>query len=201
MKGILLDNPNLVVADEAHLMKNPKSKLHIAATTFSTKSRIAMTGSPLANNVEEYHAMVNWVAPNYLSDIKAFRDHFARPIHEGLQISSSAYQRRKMLARLRALKNDVAPKVDRKTLAVLKNSIPNKTEFVLVMPLTTIQRKAYELLIQFQQGVAMESASHNATIFATLNVLALLCAHPQCFKKRLLGKDSSSDRIATSETG
>ncbi|KAJ1335079.1 transcriptional regulator ATRX [Microdochium nivale] len=200
LKTILLDRPNLVVADEAHLMKNPKSKLHMAAAHFSTKSRIAMTGSPLANNVEEYHAMVNWIAPNYLSDIKAFRDHFARPIHEGLQITSSVAQRRKMSARLLALKTEVAPKVDRKTLAVLKNSIPNKTEFVLVVPLTKIQRKAYELLIQYQQGVAMESASENATIFATLSVLALLCAHPQCFKKRLLGKEPSRDRIATLET-
>lgn len=59
----LLQGPNLVVADEAHILKNAAAGVTIAASKFRTKSRIALTGSPLANNVEEYYAMINFVAP------------------------------------------------------------------------------------------------------------------------------------------
>jgi hypothetical protein len=55
----LLKGPNLVIADEAHFLKNIDSKIHAAVTCFKTKSRIALTGSPLNNNLKEYYAMIS----------------------------------------------------------------------------------------------------------------------------------------------
>ncbi|KAI0007806.1 hypothetical protein F4779DRAFT_619213 [Xylariaceae sp. FL0662B] len=180
LREILTQRPNIVVADEAHMLKNPKSQLHIATADFRTQSRIALTGSPLANNVEEYHAMINWVAPNYLSDIREFRSEYARPIKEGLSVDSTKSQRRKALTRLRVLKEEVAPKVDRRTISVLKHDIPTKQEFVLTVPLTNIQRAAYELYIRHQQ-----ESSTSAKTFSSVGALGLLCAHPEVFKARL----------------
>jgi hypothetical protein len=62
----LLDGPNIIIADEAHKMKNPTAAITLAAKQFKSNSRIALTGSPLANNVEEYFAMIDWVAPSRL---------------------------------------------------------------------------------------------------------------------------------------
>jgi hypothetical protein len=62
----LTEGPSIVIADEAHQMKNANSGLATCTSRFLTPSRIALTGSPLANNVEEYYTMINWVAPNYL---------------------------------------------------------------------------------------------------------------------------------------
>jgi SNF2 family DNA or RNA helicase len=62
----LLEMPNIIIADEAHKMKNAKAEITTAAMQFKSASRIALTGSPLANNIEEYHTMIDWVCPNYL---------------------------------------------------------------------------------------------------------------------------------------
>ncbi len=62
MGEIFLKQPNIVVADEAHMMKTPILRLTSQLPTLETLSRIALTGSPLANNVEEYYSMINWVA-------------------------------------------------------------------------------------------------------------------------------------------
>lgn len=62
----LLEGPNIIIADEAHMMKNAAAAITLAASQFRSKSRIALTGSPLANNVEEYHTMIEWVSQNYL---------------------------------------------------------------------------------------------------------------------------------------
>lgn len=59
---LLLKTPSLVVGDEAHYLKNTSSKRGEIAHSFKTKTRIALTGSPLANNVDEYYSMIHWCA-------------------------------------------------------------------------------------------------------------------------------------------
>ncbi|KAI1417508.1 hypothetical protein F5Y13DRAFT_151166 [Hypoxylon sp. FL1857] len=181
---ILSNSPNLVVADEAHMLKNPRSQVHNATANFRTHSRIALTGSPLANKVEEYHTMINWVAPNYLSDLRDFRANYANPIKEGLNADSSNYQRRRALKMLRVLKEEVAPKVQRVTTAVLKHDLLAKKEFVLFVPLTEIQRIAYETFIHFHRNRPGTSS------FSTVDTLSVLCAHPAIFLKKLEKKQS-----------
>ena len=51
MKKDLLERPTLVVADEAHQFKRTSSSLNLAMNQIKTKSRIALTGSPLSNNL------------------------------------------------------------------------------------------------------------------------------------------------------
>lgn len=63
----LLEGANIVVLDEAHYLKNPNSDLAKATHQLRTKSRIALTGSPLANNLTEYFELINLVAPGTLS--------------------------------------------------------------------------------------------------------------------------------------
>ena len=78
---------------------------------FKSRIRIALTGSPLANNVAEYHTMIEWVAPNYLGPAVEFRVKYVEPIEAGLFSDSSSTERRKSLKMLGVLKEDIAPKV------------------------------------------------------------------------------------------
>ena len=43
-----------------------------------------MTGTPLQNNLEEYHHIIDIIQKNFLGDIQTFRDYFGHPINEGL---------------------------------------------------------------------------------------------------------------------
>ncbi|KAI1633308.1 hypothetical protein F4809DRAFT_623937 [Biscogniauxia mediterranea] len=177
---ILHENPNIVVADEAHMLKNPRSQLHETTANFRTKVRIALTGSPLANNVEEYYSMINWVAHNYLGDPREFRARYSEPIKVGLSIDSTSHQRRKALRMLHVLKSEAAPKVSRITISVLKNDIPTKKEFVLMVPLTPLQRSAYEMYITHR---GQEKTSTGT--FAATDTLGLICSHPFVFLAKL----------------
>ncbi|KAI1313709.1 hypothetical protein F5Y03DRAFT_105613 [Xylaria venustula] len=194
-RPILLEQPNIVIADEAHMMKNPKAETHIAAAKFRTLSRVALTGSPLANNVEEYYSMINWVAPNYLGDIREFRAHYAIPINNGLQADSTGNDRRRALRMLRVLKTDVSPKMNRQTIAVLKHGIPEKKEFVISVALSTMQRQAYEMYIQFHSNGY--SDSNKVPIFA-IHDLSLICASPSIFLQKL--ENPKSDLVDKNET-
>jgi SNF2 family DNA or RNA helicase len=195
MCDILLKRPSIVVADEAHMMKNPNSDTHVATAKFKTLSRVALTGSPLANNVEEYYSMINWVAPNYLSDIVEFRAQYANPIKMGLDVDSTAQERRRALRMLRVLKSEVSPKVSRITIAVLKHDIPTKKEFVITVPLTPLQRQAYEMFIKYHID-----NDYKVPVFA-IHDLALICASPIIFLKKLKDmKNQKSSSAGKNET-
>lgn len=92
-------------------VKNAVSGLAQTTSLFKSRSRIALTGSPLANNVVEYHTMIEWVAPNYLGPAVEFRAKYVEPIQAGLYYDSTAYERRKSLKMLGVLKEDLSPKV------------------------------------------------------------------------------------------
>ena len=72
-----------MVADEGHQIKNPATKRFAAVNSFRTKRRIALTGYPLQNNLDEYYTMIRWIGDDVLGEVAYFHDTFARPIQDG----------------------------------------------------------------------------------------------------------------------
>jgi len=203
-KKCLLNGPSIIVADEAHKMKNPKALVTKAASGFKSMSRIALTGSPLANNVEEYFSMINWVAPNYLGPMNEFREKYANPIQAGLYSDSNSRDKRQSLKWLEILKEDVAPKINRADMSVISDDLPPKQEFVITVPLTELQIKAYiiyvkEMLVS-KHSVTKDGQVSLATMWSWLAILSLICNHPQCFSARLnLRKEEAKNKNRSTE--
>lgn len=194
VKKELLEGPNIIVADEAHKMKNIASAITSAATQLRSKSRIALTGSPLANNLEEYYAMINWIAPGYLGDIVQFRARYVEPIQEGLYQNSSSFEKRSCLKMLQVLKRDLDPKINRADITALKGSLKAKTEFLIKVPLTKLQEDAYRLYVKSMLGDSGDDELANTRLWDWLAILALLCNHPLCFKNKLVERDLAAQQ-------
>lgn len=131
IKNILLSEATIIIADEAHYLKNPSSKTTLAAKMFKYNTRIAMTGSPLSNSLEEYWSMIEWVDPGFLGPLTEFRGKYVRPIQDGLWAESSFPEQRESLKMLKVLKKDIAPKVHRADISAIKDEMPQKTEFLI----------------------------------------------------------------------
>ena len=100
-------------------MKNAKSSINQMAKEFKTTSRIALTGSPLNNHLEEYHTMIDWIAPGYLGNLTQFKAKYSEVIEKGIEEGATRYEKRKSLEKLYVLKRDLAPKIDRKGMCIL----------------------------------------------------------------------------------
>ncbi|KMP03069.1 ISWI chromatin-remodeling complex ATPase ISW2 [Coccidioides immitis RMSCC 2394] len=187
VKKQLLNGPNIIIADEAHKMKNRTTGIAAAACGFKSKSRIALTGSPLANHLEEYYAMINWIAPGYLGDFVQFKAKYIEPIEAGLYVDSTRAERRESLKKLQVLKKDLDPKINRADISVLAGDLPPKVEFVITVPLTALQEEAYKLYVETLMDTGDDVAS--TRVWAWLAILSLLCNHPSCFMEKLLGKN------------
>ncbi|CAK7273736.1 hypothetical protein SEPCBS119000_005809 [Sporothrix epigloea] len=185
--SLLESTPNIVIADEAHALKNPTSKIHQLTGSFRTSARIAMTGSPLANSVTEYHAMINWVAPNYLAARDEFNATYANPIKEGFYRDSTMSQRRHAYKMLKVLKDTVAPKIHRLTVSNLQGVLPEKREFILYLALTPLQMGVYHTFIRLiKQPRIIEGIQNTVQLWNLLVNLTLLLGHPKIFRDRLL---------------
>lgn len=185
ISSILLERPNIVVADEAHAAKTANSNLTQAIAKIRSRSRIALTGSPLANNLEEYYSLIEWIAPGYLGSRTEFRAKYVEPINEGLFKDASPSGQRKGLKMQEVLKKELAPKVHRLDILVLKNLLPGKTEFLLRVPLTDLQHEAYTIYATHMLGSSTANESGTAKLWAWLAILVLLCNHPMCFIHKL----------------
>ena len=183
---ILLEGTEIVVADEAHNLKNDKSAIAKAAARIQTQSRIGLTGTPMSNDVEEIYALVSWVAPGYLGDPQEFRAHYTEPIKQGLYRDSSYYERRQSFKRLTVLHAEIQPKVDRATIEVLKGSLKPKVEFVITVPLGSVQLELYRRYIKAVHSGDRSELASQVRIFSWLAMLTLLTNHPRCFRHKLL---------------
>lgn len=182
VKDCLLEGANIIVADEAHKLRSEKSAISQVASRFKSTSRIALTGSPLSNQLSEYYQMVEWVAPGYLEDPATFKRKFMDPIQAGSYIDSTKMEQRESLRALQLLNGILAPKVLRADTSVLAADLPPKTEFVLTVPLTELQRNAYDA---FVDCAGSGDADASMRLWSWLAIMQLCCNHPFPFREKL----------------
>lgn len=200
VKEALLKRANLVVADEAHKFKGRKTKINEAVNWITTKSRIALTGSPLNNNLEEYYTMIDWIAPNYLGQYFEFKATYEEPIRDGLHPKASARQYRESRKRLKALEMEMEPKVHRANVSVLRADLPGKTEFVVIVPLTQLQERLYSILVQAMPLASTNGGLNLTSLWSWIAVLQLLCNHPKCFRDKMLASQTAMTGSAKTKT-
>ena len=186
VKKALLDRPTLVVADEAHQFKKKSSSVNQAVNQIRTKSRIALTGSPLNNNLAEYHSVIDWIAPGYLGTYPEFKATYEEPISEGLYQDSTPSQYRESRKRLKALELEMEPKVHRADVSCLRAQLKEKSEFVITVPLTGVQHELYSIYAENMRSASRDQEPRLATLWSWLSFLRLLCNHPKCYRKKLL---------------
>ncbi|KAM7222473.1 protein chromatin remodeling 20 [Rhypophila decipiens] len=179
---LLVNSASIVVCDEAHMLKNPDSQRHKAAKEFKTKHRIALTGSPLTKDIQDYYYMINWIAPGYLADHAEFKQRFEDPIKLGLFADSDQAAKRRARKQLLVLKGLVESKVHRRDTDILRAELPTKQEFILHLPLTPIQMRVYEAYLDALNSPWGASFSTQAGIWSLVANLTRLLAHPYIFK-------------------
>ena len=196
IKDVLLNGPNIVVCDEAHAAKSQSSQLNKILAQFKSTSRIALTGSPLCNNLSEYYALIQWIAPGYLGEHPEFVYKYKEPIEQGLYQDSNASEWRKGLKKLELFKREVQPKVHRADNSVLASRLQGKSEFVVKVALTELQQKLYRTFVDSmkEQLEHDEGVAKQARLWAWVSKLRLVCNHPCCFHDYLSGRNAPKPR-------
>jgi SNF2 family DNA or RNA helicase len=82
---ILAAHPfDLVIADEAQLIKNHRTATAMAMRRIQSQIRIALTGTPVENSLTDAWSLMDWLNPGLFGTLRTFRDQFGRPIEENI---------------------------------------------------------------------------------------------------------------------
>ncbi|MGW3989135.1 SNF2-related protein [Streptomyces sp. NPDC004830] len=166
----------MVVADEAQHVKNPYSATAKALRTLASPARVALTGTPVENNLSELWALLDWTTPGLLGPLKSFRARHARAVETGED--EEAVQRLARLVRpflLRRKKSDPG----------IVPELPPKTETDHPVPLTREQAALYEAVVR-ESMLAIETAegmARRGMVLKLLTSLKQICDHPALFLK------------------
>ena len=193
VQDALLERPNIVVADEAHHFKSTSAEINQIINRLKSKSRIALTGSPLSNNLMEYHSLVDWVAPNFMGTRVEFQANYVERIQDGLYQDSTIAEYRASLKWLEVLKNELRPKVHRADITALRERLKGKQEFVIRVNLTPLQEKIYSVYVEARLAATASDEVNNSRIWVWLYDLGLVCSHPVCFMNNLLEQQKIMD--------
>ena len=178
---------NVVVFDEAQQIKNPNSLGARAGARLPARLKVAMTGTPVENRLEELWSLLHVTNPGVLGTRARFRQRFATPIESGRSTSAAA--------RLSAV---IGPYVLRRTKAEVATDLPPKQYSTIVCTLTDEQTRLYRDAVEaaFSSGLG-SGIARRGNVLALLTTLKQVCNHPAQLERDgdgLSGRSGKFDR-------
>ncbi|THG10502.1 hypothetical protein TEA_012530 [Camellia sinensis var. sinensis] len=178
----LQDGPDILVCDEAHMIKNTRADTTQALKQVKCQRRIALTGSPLQNNLMEYYCKDFLAAAMNLETGKTSSlTFFQNPIENGQHTNSTSEDVKIMNQRSHILYEQLKGFVQRMDMSVVKKDLPPKTVFVIAVKLSSLQRKLYKRFLDvhgFTKDKVSGETIRKRSFFAGYQALAQIWNHP-----------------------
>jgi superfamily II DNA or RNA helicase len=160
-----------LILDEAQFTKNHQSKVHHCARRLPAPFKLAITGTPMENNLMELWSLLSITAPGLFPSPTRFREHYARPIEKQGDAE--------LLARLQ---RRIKPLVKRRTKDQVAADLPAKQEQVLEVELDPRHRRIYQRHLQRERqkvlGLVDDVDRNRFTILRSITLLRQLSLHP-----------------------
>ena len=135
LEHYLQERFHLLILDEAQMIKNPLAKTAQAVCKLDARHRLALSGTPVENHLEELWSIFRFLMPGFLGTSKDFGIRFRGPIEkQGDQLRAAALRQRMKPFMLRRTKLEVA------------RDLPPKSEMVQYVALSGAQRDLYETI-------------------------------------------------------
>ena len=165
-----------VVLDEAQAIKNPDTRVSRAVRALDAPVRVALTGTPLENSVNDLWAIEDFLNPGFLGERQDFITEYSRPIAADPRGGA-----------MKRLKRSLAPFVLRrlKSDPGVAASLGEKREVREYCPITSEQRLLYErALHDFRADAGLAGSSRRGRIFALITELKEICDSPELLRLR-----------------
>ena len=169
------------------MIKNPDSQVARAAMGLEAEARIALTGTPVENRLEELWSQMHFLNRGLLGGRGDFRERYARPIAEGEPDVAARLRQRIRPFLLRRLKSDVA------------RELPPISEVVLDCDLSGEERAVYDAVRAASVREIVVRLRAGGSVMAALEVLLRL-RQAACHSRLVPGQESaplSSSKLDT----
>ena len=170
-----------VILDEAQAVKNPAAVVSKRIRAVKARQRLALTGTPVENNLGELWALYDWLIPGLLGERWNFNDHYRKPIEQDGDP-----------ARQRMLSTRLKPFLLRRDKEQVARELPPKTEIDDMIPLEGGQAALYENIRSAMDTRVREAVTAKGIAGSRITILdALLKLRQVCCDPALVKLDSA----------
>ncbi|MCB0850920.1 MAG: DEAD/DEAH box helicase, partial [Bacteroidetes bacterium] len=175
-----------VILDESQNIKNLEAQTTRAAFMLNAKHRLALSGTPIENNLTELYSLFRFLNPGMFGTSTQFNADFVTPIQKHNDEDA-----------VKLLRKKIFPFVLRRKKKDVLQDLPDKVEQTIYVDMNEDQKKLYELRRRFyQEVISQEVASKGIqksqfVIFQAFNELRQIATIPEQFSD---GKIASSKR-------
>ncbi|XP_047240264.1 chromodomain-helicase-DNA-binding protein 4a isoform X3 [Girardinichthys multiradiatus] len=156
-----------LVVDEAHRLKNNQSKFFRVLNNYSLQHKLLLTGTPLQNNLEELFHLLNFLTPERFNNLDVFLEEFADIAKED---------------QIKKLHDMLGPHMLRRLKADVFKHMPSKTELIVRVELSPIQKKYYKFILTKNfEALNTKGGGNQVSLLNVVMDLKKCCNHPYLF--------------------
>ncbi|OPJ64449.1 DEAD/DEAH box helicase [Clostridium oryzae] len=159
------------IIDEAQNVKNASAQNTKAVKQIKAKTRFALTGTPIENNLTELWSIFDYIMPGYLYTKEKFEEKFIDSGDENLE----------------NLKLLIQPFILRRTKKEVVNELPDKIEKKLLVRMTAAQKAVYSSYIKRVKTIMKNNVEGKIEIFSYLTKLRQICLDPSLIVEKYEG--------------
>ena len=175
--------PGLLVCDEGHRLKQAEgnTKTINALNSIDCRHKVLLTGTPMQNDLQEFYALVNFVIPGYLGELRAFKNIFETAVLKGRDAGASEEEKEQGQMRMEELQKRCRGFILRRTAEVNKKFLPPRTDLVVFCKLQSPgQETLYKAAIS---GSDVRKATHGSgccgtEVLGLMRKVRAICSHP-----------------------
>ncbi|KIK68828.1 hypothetical protein GYMLUDRAFT_153158 [Collybiopsis luxurians FD-317 M1] len=204
----------LVVCDEGHRLKSAKGKTSTIFKQLSTLRRVILSGTPIQNDLGEFHAMADFCNPGLLDEYSAFRRLYEVPILKSRAPGCTAKDLELGQKRSIQLSNIAKSFVLRREATILGNYLPPKREspylstgkiignnhgideYVVFVTPTALQLSIFAKVLDPNQVDDLVETSSTAESLAMISTLTKISSSPILLKAAV-----DKDRVQNGDCG
>ncbi|GAA3631241.1 hypothetical protein GCM10022297_07960 [Lactobacillus hamsteri] len=175
---------DIEVIDEAQNIKNAKSAASKVVKIINSAHRIALTGTPIENNLSELWSIFDYLMPGFLGNYDYFRNNYEKPI-----VKEDDEKRQKQLSQI------VAPFILRRLKKDVLKDLPDKDEEVVYVKMSGKQNQLYQaqtqkLIDKLNSSDDKDFKKQRLQVLAEITKLRELCCDPHLLYEDYRGKSA-----------
>ncbi|GHG28565.1 DEAD/DEAH box helicase [Streptomyces zaomyceticus] len=188
---VLVAHPfDLVIADEAQLIKNHRTGTAMAMRRLQSQIRIALSGTPVENNLNDAWSLMDWLNPGLFGALRTFREQFGKPIEANITDTE-------LTDRLSGLLKAFMLRRRKSDPGVLPE-LPPKVHSPRIVTLTPEQAALYQHVADetLREIRAAEGIARKGLLLKLFDQLQKICNAPEHFLDEPLGDAYDPEQAA-----
>lgn len=180
IENLLEEKFDMLILDESQNIKNINSQTTKAVLLLNAKKRVALSGTPIENNLLELYSLFRFLNPEMFGSVQRFTNNYIVPIQKYSDTST-----------IEELKKKIYPFLLRRVKKEVLKDLPDKIEKLVYVDMNNEHRKFYEERRKYYYSLLEKNTLNQGNfdkffVLQAINELRHIVSSPELESKKII---------------